>query len=52
MYPAIGLAIIYWTTGLGHETFDEFWKLIVSVNTMYFLSASYGLFYAALIPKL
>lgn len=52
MYPTAGIAIVYFITGLGHQTFEEFLRLTISVNCIYFCSASYGLFYSAVIPKL
>lgn len=44
--------MIYYITGLGNGTFAEFMRLVVSANCIYFSSASYGLFYSAVIPKL
>ena len=52
LYPTIGASIVYWSTGLGDQTFDQFIKLICVVNCAYFLSASYGLLYSTIIAKL
>lgn len=52
IYPTIGLTIVYWATGLGHQSLEEYIKLICVVNCTYFLSASYGLLYSTIIPKL
>lgn len=52
MYPTVGVAIVYWSTNLGAQTAEEFMRLICVVNCTYFLSASYGLLYSTLIPKL
>ena len=52
IYPTVGLIIVYWATKLGLQNFEEMINLIIMVNAVYFCSASYGLVYAALIPKL
>ena len=52
LYPTAGLVIIYWATDFGAQTVTEMFKLIVVENGIYFGAASYGLIYAALIPKL
>lgn len=52
VYPTAGAIIIYWATNLGLGTAEECFKLVAMVNGVYFCAASYGLLYAALIPKL
>ena len=52
IYPTVGATIVYWVTGLGHQTFEEYMKVMCVVNSTYFLSASYGLLYSTVIPKL
>jgi ABC-type multidrug transport system permease subunit len=52
VYPTVGAIIIYWATSLGLGTAEECFKLVAMVNGVYFCAASYGLLYAALIPKL
>ena len=52
LYPTIGVAIVYWATGMGNQNSDEFLRMICTVNATYFLSASYGLLYSTVIPKL
>lgn len=52
IYPTVGAVIVYWSTNLGVQEFGEFVLIIVVVNCAYFLSASYGLLYSTLIPKL
>ncbi|XP_031472555.1 uncharacterized protein LOC116244880 [Nymphaea colorata] len=52
VYPTAGAIIIYWATSFGAQTAEECFKLVAMVNGVYFCSASYGLLYAALIPKL
>lgn len=37
---------------MGHSETDEFLKILCVVNCTYFLSASYGLIYGTIIPKL
>ena len=52
IYPTAGLVVVYWATNFAAQTFDEMFQLIIVVNAVYFCAASYGLLYAALIPKL
>lgn len=52
IYPTVGVIIIYWATNLGSQTAQECFELVAMVNGVYYCAASYGLLYAALIPKL
>lgn len=52
IYPTIALTVVYWLTDLGEQSFDEFMKMVLIVNATYFMSASYGLLYSTIIPKL
>lgn len=52
IYPTIGASIFYWSTKIGHQTAEEFLKVVCTVNCCYFLSASYGLLYSTIIAKL
>ena len=52
IYPTAGLLVIYWGTNFGAQTIEEMFKLILVVNAIYFCATSYGLVYAAVIPKL
>ena len=52
IYPTIGVVIIYWATNFAEQTAMEMFDLIIVMNALYFAAASFGLIYAALIPKL
>lgn len=52
LYPTIGCSIVYWATDLGDQTFEQFMTMVAIVVCTYFLSASYGLFYSTVIPRL
>jgi len=52
IYPTIAVTVVYWLTDLGKQDFDEFMKMVLIVNATYFMSASYGLLYSTIIPKL
>jgi len=48
----VGGIIVYWATSFAAQTALEMLKVLIVMNAVYFCSASYGLVYAALIPKL
>ncbi len=52
IYPSIGVIVVYWACNFGEQTGVEMLKLAIITNGVYFCAASYGLLYAALIPKL
>lgn len=52
IYPTAGLVVIYWATNFGAQTAEEMLNLIIVMNSLFFCASSFGLVYAALIPKL